>query len=781
MSSVNNDLINILSKVQRPGDFYISGTREIFTPRLEIEEIGQISFPLQTAQTEQIINAGEYAPYGKGEETLVDTDVRRTWQINKEQISLSGKHWEQDLNSIVEQVKIGLGVSGEVEADLYKLLVYDEGSFFVPHRDTEKASGMFATLVIVLPSNYSGGELVVRHGEQVVTLNMHRDEPSELAFAAFYADCVHEVLPITQGCRLTLIYNLLRRGKKTLPKPPNYQREQEQVTKLLRHWTSTLVAARKLSHKEKIKTSDTKEHPIPFIPEKLIYLLEHAYTPEGLAFEALKNADAAIADALVEGAQQADCEIYLALVTIEESGSAEYDGYGGYYSEVDENDFAIGEVYDRSETVSEWQSPDGTAVPIAALPFDEGELCPENVFEEMEPDEVEFQEATGNEGASFERTYRRAALVIWPKSQKLAVLNQAGHSVTLPFLSDLSQRWQDSGADFDSPLWQDAHKLAGYMLDDWPKGRSYYYNQNRSYQSSGNRSSITKFLTYLHRLKDIVHIDTAITDICASENYQSDTNNALVQAAELLPLPRTLTLLEQIISSNTTSNPGTCTQLLFEFSSADFISAHTKQLIPAATSLLKNLPGDPERSSQNNYGQSNTVDDVLVIELINALINIDTTLVEDAVNYILSWPKTYSMDQVLVPSAVHFCQQKISLPKLQPLYVSVQTHLSNRITQMIDPPSDWKRASKLSCSCKDCKALSQFLASPSEKVWHFKAAENKRSHLHGTIRSNKCDVNCTTSKKGRPYTLVCVKNQASYDRRAKQHQKDLENIGHIET
>lgn len=291
MSSVNNDLLNILNKVQRPGDFYVSGTREIFAPRLEIEDIGQISFPLQTTQTEQ---------------------------INKEQISLSGKHWEQDLNSIVEQVKIGLGVSGEVEADLYKLLVYDEGSFFVQHRDTEKASGMFATLVIVLPSNYSGGELVIRHGEQVVTLNMHTDEPSELIFAAFYADCVHEVQPITQGCRLTLIYNLLRRGEKTLPKPPNYQYEQEQITKLLRHWGNVLAS----------KDSDTNNDSASLLPEKLVYLLEHAYTPEGLSFGALKNVDSAIADALVEGAQQADCEIYLALVTFEESGSAEYCGYG---------------------------------------------------------------------------------------------------------------------------------------------------------------------------------------------------------------------------------------------------------------------------------------------------------------------------------------------------------------------------------------------------------------------------------------------------------------------
>ncbi len=764
MSSVNNDLLNILNKVQRPGDFYVSGTREIFAPRLEIENIGQISFPLQTTQTEQIINVGEYAPYGKGEETLINTNVRRTWQINKEQINLSGKHWEQDLNSIVEQVKIGLGVNGEVEADLYKLLVYDEGSFFVQHRDTEKATGMFATLVIVLPSNYSGGELVIRHGEQVVTLNMHRDEPSELTFAAFYADCVHEVQPITQGCRLTLIYNLLRRGEKTLPKPPNYQYEQEQITKLLRHWGNVLAS----------KDSDTNNDSASLLPEKFVYLLEHAYTPEGLSFGALKNVDSAIADALVEGAQQADCEIYLALVTFEESGSAEYCGYGNRWSEPDDDDFDVMEVYDQTKIVSEWRSPDDRAISMAALPFDEGELCPEDAFEDMEPDEVEFQEATGNEGASFERTYRRAALVIWPKARKLAVLNKAGHSVTLPFLSDLSQRWEASGDDFDSTLWQDAHTLAKHMLDDWPKGRPYY-----SYRNSNN-SSITEFLTYLHRLKDVVHIDTTLADICARENYQQDTNTALVQATELLPLPRTLELLEQIISINTPSNPSACTQLLSEFSGAEFMSAHTKRLIPAAKTLLKNLPGDPERSSKSNSRQHITVDDILVVDLIKALNNIDTTLIERAIKYILSWPKTYPMDRVLVPSAVHFRQQQMLLPALQALYVKVQTHLSNRITQMINPPSDWKRASKLSCSCQDCKALSQFLASPEEKVWNFKAAEDKRSHLHGTIKGNKCDVNCTTSKKGRPYTLVCVKNQASYDRRSKQHQKDLENISHLE-
>ena len=110
-------------------------------------------------------------------------------------VRLGGKHWQGALDRIVALAAEGLGISEPVSAELYKLLIYDEGSFFVGHRDTEKAPGMFATLVLALPSLSSGGELVVRHKGREVRLDLASDEPSEMAFAAFYADCVHEVLP----------------------------------------------------------------------------------------------------------------------------------------------------------------------------------------------------------------------------------------------------------------------------------------------------------------------------------------------------------------------------------------------------------------------------------------------------------------------------------------------------------------------------------------------------------------------------------------------------------
>jgi len=59
--------------------------------------------------------------------------------------------------------------------------------------------------VVVLPSPYAGGELITRHKGREARLDLRRDGPSEIAFAAFYADCRHEMLPIASGYRLALV------------------------------------------------------------------------------------------------------------------------------------------------------------------------------------------------------------------------------------------------------------------------------------------------------------------------------------------------------------------------------------------------------------------------------------------------------------------------------------------------------------------------------------------------------------------------------------------------
>ena len=183
MFAIADELAAILSTVRRPGDFFVSGSQLLHAPRIEIAGVGVVSLPLPAEQARQLVAVAARAPYGRGSETLVDTDVRRTWQIDAGQVGISGRHWPATLAEIVARCADGLGIQESVSAEFYKLLIYDTGSFFVNHRDTEKAPGMFATLVIVLPSPYTGGELVVRHRQREVSLDLSGDDAAEARFA----------------------------------------------------------------------------------------------------------------------------------------------------------------------------------------------------------------------------------------------------------------------------------------------------------------------------------------------------------------------------------------------------------------------------------------------------------------------------------------------------------------------------------------------------------------------------------------------------------------------
>ena len=229
-------LEKVLSKVWRSGDFFVQGTVEVPMPKLEVDGVGVISFPVPETQVRQLIERAERAPYGRGEEAIVDTSVRKVWQLPPAKVRLGGKSWAGSFQNLVAEVAAGLGCkAATVSAELYKLLVYDAGAFFAAHRDTEKADGMFGTLVVVLPSAHRGGELVIRHAGREVTVDLSAAETSELAFGAFYADCQHEVRPIVEGNRVCLIYNLVQRRQSKADSSsltaPLYDAEVEVVTR----------------------------------------------------------------------------------------------------------------------------------------------------------------------------------------------------------------------------------------------------------------------------------------------------------------------------------------------------------------------------------------------------------------------------------------------------------------------------------------------------------------------------------------------------------------------
>ncbi len=769
MTSIAHELARILPTLRRHGNFYAAGTSETIQPNLEIDGVGRISLPLLPAQAEQLIAIAARAPFGRGEETIIDTKVRRTWQIGPDRVHLSGRHWPNTMDAIVAKAAAGLGVTEPVSAELYKLLIYDAGSFFVEHRDTEKSDGMFATLVVVLPSVCSGGELIVRHRGHEVCLDLNCADPADVSFAAFYADCVHEVRPVTSGYRLTLVYNLVRKEKGQMLTLPVYEEEQAAITALLRHWVAN------------------KNVPGDASPEKLIYSLEHAYTSAELAFATLKNADAAAAAVLVAAAEEADCELHLALVSIEESGSAEQvyptsHGRRSYsrYDEDDEENFEVDEVHDRTLTVSDWRLPDGSQPAIAALPFIDDELCPPDTFEDMEPDQQYFHEATGNEGASFERTYRRAALVLWPRTHKLAVLNQAGLQLTLPYLADLASRWVDSGEGIESSLWRDAHVLSGYMLRDWTGLRGV----SSMYSSAGTASKTSTMLSSLGQLHDTGRIDDFLASISAAGTYSGADNEALVRAAGILFPDRAAELIAQIIARNAPMKAGACASLLVHACADAAFSNRQTLLYPAATVLAETLMG--ERAGlppADQWLRPAPIGPTVIDDLLTALCQISAApLAERVAEHVLANPTSFDMDAILVPAVLGLTEraQTKNSASVRRLRTACLTHLGVRIAEPLEPPADFARPCTIACKCADCTELGNFLADSSRKEWTFKAVEAHRKHVEISIRHNGCDLDFVTLKRGSPYSLACTKNQASHEKRVRQRKSDLDYLARLD-
>ena len=72
-----------------------------------------------------------------------------------------------------------------------------------PYCDTEKADGMFGTMVVQLPSDFDGACMKFDFSGLNGMTRFH---------TAFYADYLHELCEVTKGYRMCLMYNRVYSG-----------------------------------------------------------------------------------------------------------------------------------------------------------------------------------------------------------------------------------------------------------------------------------------------------------------------------------------------------------------------------------------------------------------------------------------------------------------------------------------------------------------------------------------------------------------------------------------
>ena len=748
---VDQVLEELLRSIDRPGDFCAHGRFFVPMPRLEVDGAGLLSFPVPEAQVRALIAVAERAPYGKGPDTLVDTSVRDCWQIEPARIRLSGKGWPATFAGILDSAAAGLGCpSGRLDAQLYKLLVYETGGFFSAHRDTEKADGMIATLSISLPVAGDGGELIVRHRDREVTVDMHAGEPSELAFAAFYADCTHEIRPVVDGHRLSLVFNLcVRPGDSDTPrKAPDYTERIDEIAKRLVEWRHAEDAT-----------------------EKLVWLLEHEYSEAGLSFDALKNADAALAMTLARAAERADCELYAAIVHIEEHGDATYEGdylHGWDTDGIDAEDMEIGELYDSRHWLAGWVSQDGSQPPFGELSLLPEELLPRGALDDEEPDEHRLHEASGNEGVSLERAYRRAAFVIWPRSKTLAIL--AGGGI------DGAVTWAVRELDRNGGIADERIcALVSELIDRWPSGQ---------FDRSEPRAR-TRMLQLLTATGDATRAARFLREVMTLR-YGGDENEALAPALDLVGSDATKQFLAALVDSRFPWKHAETLALLRQLDEKQHGESERPAwddalregaraalaALPAALAPLSREEREAWDTPQRTAPSDEAIRDLFALAWRRRL----TGEAETAARAITEQPAAVPPDRVL-PATLRALHEEEAGVAESAAFTTLWRHATEfLLARSAEPPAeprDWLIAENIACRCEHCRKLKAFCRDPDATTARFPLRQDLRGHLHQTIERHRLDLDHVTERRGRPYTLVCTKNRASHKRRLAEYAKDV--------
>ena len=362
-----------------------------------------ISLPVHQADLDWLCTRGQASPFGTGTDTILDTEIRRSVEFEAQDTELSNPDWDPALAQLIASISAQMGIDFQIRADLFKLLVYREGGHFRFHQDTEKAPGMFASLIVQLPARCRGGSLVCRFADKNHTFDFgNTDAASEfsLYYAAHYADVHHQVEEIEEGARLVLVYNLIQ---------PLAERQLSAG-----HHTQLLDSAR-----ERVLAIFSM-----LSQEQHAFLLQHEYTEQSLSdlgFLATKGRDRDLLKALLAINEHLPLDQKLYFMISRVSYSVTSDGYGGDY---DDNNIHWEEI-DSSEPGCDLCFDEaGQAIPVGQYPIDwVHDLNEKDIrslaFHKIDEDfwgdgDDDIEGYMGNYGPTKETTYARYLLAVMP-------------------------------------------------------------------------------------------------------------------------------------------------------------------------------------------------------------------------------------------------------------------------------------------------------------------------------------------------------------------------------
>jgi len=727
MDHLKENILNCLKDLKGSGKFISVHTTEFQFPGLEVEGLGEIAYPINEMQAKALIQAARKAPFGKGSETIVDNNVRSAWEIDADELTFNGNRWTKLIDKILPDIKPDLGLEDyTISAHLYKMLIYEKGDFFLPHKDSEKEKGMFGTLVVGLPSKHTGGELVVSFGGIEEIADFSEDSGDyKIDYAAFYADCDHEVKPLTSGYRICLVYNLIQQKSGDKIRLTSLESYVEKLTKIFRE-----------------QHDDAKPR---------IILLGHQYTPENFSGGQLKLNDRPKAEALLRAAQKAGCYAKMCLVTSYVTGMPEDDGGYYRYGEGGNEDAEMAEVFEEELYIEHWLDNDLPA--LSNVSFEEDDLITSFTLDEDQPIMKESTGYMGNYGPDLMHWYHYGAVMIWSSGANAKLLPAQSPESKLAWIHYFNKNPQKLTGNEISSI--------ELILSTGPENA--VTDKKTNYNAVAdwiiNRKDETFFLSLNNQLRQFyfTKIDTAHW-IKLIHFYPAEITEkifGLVMQEINLPVMEQLLSVLRAFTSN-----GKFDQLLVSqieklphyFSELSINAA--KNNVPIGAAAFHDLFYIEKKLSQNK-------------EWINTIA--ETLTQNKERNYI---------HHVMVPVLIKLPERSVLANKI---LLTCRQYLQERVNDKPQPPPDWSRQVPAEAgNKKQWQLLKAFLESPTEQIFDYRKNQNERNDLENAISRVVIDLKTETIKKGSPHTLRIIKTQAEYKRKMKNWNEDLELLNKIE-
>ena len=758
-----DDIALAIERARRSVHFFAAGTIADVDPMLQIAGVGKVKLPLSPKRAKEIMAVGRPAPYGKGTQTLVDKTVRDTVEFEPTEITLSDQ-WEQSIAAALKAVAVAIGLPPDrLQATLYKLLVYQKGGFFLPHRDSEKLDRMVASMIVMLPSSFSGGELIIEHDSERKSFAFPKSASGQAAeYVAFYADCKHEVRKVLRGVRVCLAYNLTLTtlAKKTRqPKPDDA--------------ADTLVT----SMNQWMQTRST---------DPLVFTLEHQYTASGLKPDLLKGEDRAIASAIINAAKVADCRVHFGQVSrhlCQEANDGYYDEDRWSSRQVKISSLNIGEVYDDEMMVDGWKDAQGKTVNLGSLSVDESMLVSHEPLDKWKPTREEYEGYTGNAGNTLDRWYHKSAIIVWSNRHHFDVLVRIGLNESIATLLAMRAKLAKTAATKLEQACDDCEALLRAIINRW--------------SSRSNRASPThdadvklreKFTAELPKFEDSALIREFL-DVVAARDWTLPLDKLIVECCRVFDAGDMLQILTDFLAKMPEPNqyghrpaeglPLRDAQwlqsLACERSQGGFSKTQLRSLCRAAFGRFHKQVTE---ASPNYPSNSDEVRDTWTSLFKASLASDDFDSATQLREQIQAYPIRFDLRQFQVKTCADVIEWSAKRLSDRPRHLAnwlsaIRQELQKLTQDLPQPPSDFARNSKYQGTDNLGTVLAMFLHDPAAESTSIRGLKQDLENLDRTISKQRLDVTTRLDRSTRPFSLIVTKTTASYHRAVEQYQSDL--------